>query len=172
MSVQNLLGDAGACPEISWNDKTWKVGHPTQRAKACLEELAAAKAVGEVVALKGAVPPAAYAEMFCDLMRGVKTGAYKTFGPGWVEQTTGPGGAVLFLLALLRERHPDAAEADALGLAADRGDEVQAALARVVPDFFDLLLASATIPAAQKQVVREALAGALAVAFPPPTPSS
>jgi hypothetical protein len=172
VGVQNLLGDAGACPEVELNGKAWKIGHPTQRAKAALEELAAAKAVSEVVALKGVVPPAAYAEMFADVMRGIKTGAYKTFSPGWVEQATGPAGGALFLLSLLRERHPEATEEDAVALAAAKPDEVQAALARVLPPFFEALLATAPIPAAQKGHVLKVLADAMADFLTPQTPTS
>ncbi len=173
MSVQNLLGDAGACPEIEWNGKRWKIGHPTQGAKGCLEELVAAKAVAEVKAIKGVLPADDYAEMFKALLSRITTGYYRTFFPGWIEQTTGGGGAVLFLLSLLRERHPDATEADAVGLAGERGDEVQAALARVVPSFFEMLVASAThIPPDQKAAMRSAMAGVVAAAFPPPTPSA
>ncbi len=171
MSVQNLLGDAGACPEVEWNRKVWKIGHPTQGAKGALEELAAAKAVAAVTELKGAVPPATYAEMFENVMRGIKTQAYKTFAPGWLEQATGPAGGTLFLLSLLRERHPDATEEDAVGLATARPDEVQAALARVLPPFFDLLLEKAPLPATQKQAVLAAVTQALASFLPASTPS-
>lgn len=168
MSIQNLLGDAGACPEISWNGKVWRIGHPTQRAKAVLEELVAAKAIGEVTALKTALPPETYAEVFQGVLDRVSGGEFRTFGRGWVNLTTGGTGAVLFLLSLLRERHPDATESDAIGLAADRGDEVQGALGRVIPSFFELLLETSAIPAQQKQAVRAALGQALSAAPPPP----
>lgn len=170
--MQNLLGDAGACPEVELGGKTWRIGHPTQRAKAALEELAAASAVAEVVALKGVVPAATYAEMFEGVARAVKRREYRTFGPGWLEQTTGPAGGSLFLLSLLRERHPEATEDDALALATAKPDEVQAALARVLPPFFELLMAKAPIPDAQKPKVLAAITGAMADFLRGPTPTS
>lgn len=169
--VQQMLGDAGACPEIQWNGKVWRIGHPTQRAKAALEELAAAKAVTEVTALRAALPPAVYAELFDGVLKDVASGAYRTFGPGWVRQTTGPAGPALFLLSLLRERHPEATEADAIGLAAAKGDELKAALARVVPGFFDLALESHPAPPEAKALIRGQIAAAMLAAFSGPTDS-
>lgn len=139
--VQGFLGDAGALPEIHWAGKVWKIGFPTQRAKAALEELAAARAVSEVVALKAALEPAAYAEMFAAVRRAIGAKEYRTWGAGWASAVNGPDGGTLFLLSLLRERHADATEADARGLAEACPDEVAAALDRVIAPFFDLLAA-------------------------------
>lgn len=169
--VGALLGDAGACPEIKWNGRAWKIGHPTQDAKTALEELVVSKAVAEVTALEGVLPPAAYAKLFDRLQDRIETGHYRTFGAGWVKQTTSPAGSVYFLLALLREKQPDATEGDAAGLAAAKGGEVQLALSRVVPGFFDVLLASAShLKPEQKDAIRAALAAVVAEAFPPPPP--
>ncbi len=166
MSVQQLLGDAGACPEIEWQGKVWKIGHPTNRARGALEELVAAKAVTSITKLEGVMPPAVYAAMFADVMRDIKLERYKTFDKLWVEQTQGSSGAVLFLQALLRERHPEATEADAISLAMGKDNEVQAAIARVAPGFFDMLVASATnLNPEQKATLAAAIRSSILTAF-------
>ena len=167
-SVQTMLGAAGACPEIPLAGELWRVGHPTQRAKAVLEELAAAKAVAEVRALKGVVPADAYQEAFAETVAQVQAGAFRTWGAGWQKIVLSGGNAHLFLLSLLRENHPRATEDDARALAAGEPELVAAALARVVPGFFSLLLAGLPLTADQ----RAGVAAAMAAAFPAPPPPS
>lgn len=142
VGAQALLGESGATPEVEWNGVTWKIGHPVQRAKAVLEELAAAKAVRSVVALKSALAPAEYAEAYSEVLRQVTAGDFRTWGVGWVRQVAGADGSALFLLSLLRCHHPQATEADAAGLLAACPGEVNAAVERVTPRFFDLLVSA------------------------------
>lgn len=171
--VQQILGSSGASPEIHLDGKAWKIGWPTQRAKAALEELAAAKAVAEVRALKGALPPDAYAEMFAELTASISAGDYRTWRAGWQRQIIGGGNSQLFLLSLLRENHPTATEADAVRLAREAAEEVAAALARVTPGFFDVLLAGLNLTADQQAKTRELVAEAVARLLPtPPTASN
>jgi hypothetical protein len=139
-SVQTFLGAAGACPEIAFQGKTWKIGHPTQRAKAVLEELAVSKATSEIRALKGTLPADAYGELFSELTNRISSGDYRTWGPGWQRIVFSGNNAHLFLLSLLRECHKDATEAEARALALGEPEQVQAALVRVVPGFLSLLL--------------------------------
>jgi hypothetical protein len=138
--IGTMLGAAGACPEIDLKGNRWKIGHPTQRAKAVLEELAVAKAVAEIRRLKGILPPDAYAETFAELTSRIAAGDYRTWGGGWQRVVLAPGNSHLFLLSLLREHHPQASEDDARALALGEPEQVGAALARVVPGFFSLLL--------------------------------
>lgn len=135
LSVQDVLGAAGEPPRVVADGKTYTVGFPTQRAKARLEELVAASAVAAVADLKAALPPAAYAEQWAEVKELIRRREYRTGGSLWAEAMAGPGGGVLFLLALLRECHPDATEADARRLLAAAPEQVEAALARVTPVF-------------------------------------
>jgi hypothetical protein len=57
----------------------------------------------------------------------------------------------------LRENHPEATEEDARKLAISEPEQVQLALARVVPGFFDLLLSGLPLPPDQRAKVRAAL---------------
>lgn len=170
-SIQQTLGAAGACPEIVLDGKTWTIGHPTQRAKAVLEELAAARAVGEVRALKNALPPDAYAETFRELTASIAAGEYKTWAAGWQRVVFGPGGSGLFLLSLLREHQPRATEADALHLATAAPDETTAALARVIPGFFELLLAGLALTPDQQAALRTAVDQAVTRLLPHTVPA-
>lgn len=171
--VQQILGNSGACPEIPLDGKVWRIGHPTQRAKAVLEELAAGRAVAEVRALKGVLPPDAYSEMFTELTKSIAAGDFKTWHPGWQRVTLGGGNSHLFLLSLLRECHPSATEADALRLAREAGEEVTAAMARVIPGFFDLLLAGLGLTPDQQSETRAKIHEIVARLLPtPPTASS
>lgn len=170
-SVQNTLGAAGACPEIPLDGRVWRVGHPTQRAKAALEEFAAAAAVNEALALKGVLPPAAYQELFAATARDVQAKAFRTWGPGWQRVVFDPLNSHLFLWSLLRENHPDATEADARRLMAAEPDRVSLALARVVPDFFRMLLDGLGLTADRRAAAEEAIRAFTATLSPqPPTP--
>lgn len=139
-SVGVMLGAAGPCPEIRLGKQLWKVGHPTEAARAELERLVIQAASAEVLSLKGDLPPAAYAEMLSNFTRAVSAKAYKTWGDGWTEVVSKPENAHLFLLALLRENHPGATAEDSLALLERCPDEVAIAYAQVLPDFIRLLL--------------------------------
>lgn len=138
--IGDLLGDAGALPEIEYGGRVWKIGKPTQRAGDCLVQLTIRAAMREIQALKGVVDDADYRAMFDDFTVSVQTGAYKTWGDRWSAMAAGMDGTVRFLLSLLRERHPDATESDAMSLMVNCGDEVKAAFAQVLPPFLFLLL--------------------------------
>lgn len=168
--VQTMLGAAGgACPEIPYGGKVWRVGHPTQSAKKTLEALAVASAAGELRELRGAVPPDAYKEMFDTFTAKVAAKSYRTWGPGWREVVFGESGAHLFLLSLLRENHPEATEADVLALAEHRPEDVRLAVAEVVPNFVLLLLNDLKgVTPEQREQIRGLVADRLA---PPPTPT-
>lgn len=179
-SVSDTLGAAGACPEVRVGNKVWKIGHPTQRAKACLEQLAVQVASAEVRALKDVLPPDAYAEVFREFTDSVSARHYRTWGPGWQRVVWGPQSAHLFLLSLLRENHPDATEGDARALAAADPEAVALAVLQVTPNFVRLLLAERPeLTPEQRAKVEGAVAAALAKtphpdppAPTPPTPAA
>jgi hypothetical protein len=180
--IGTFLGDAGACPEIEFEQHIYQIGHPTQRAKACLEELAAAKAVAEIRKLKTSLPADAYSEMFAELNKSIAAGDYRTWGPGWQRIVLAGGNAHLFLLSLMRERNPKVDEKLARALAIAEPEQVGAALARVVPGFFSLLLDELPLQKEQRQaadlVLKEAVDKMVlgfeqpkGVKNPPPPPS-
>ena len=169
--VQTLLGAAGACPEIPHQGKVWRIGHPTQRAKAVLEELAVAKATAEIRALKNVVPADAYSELFAELTTRISAGDFRTWGTGWQRIVFGGVNAHLFLLSLLREHHRDATEDDARSLAANEPEQVQAALVRVVPGFLSLLLAGLPLSPDQRNRI-ESTVQTTFLQPPPSVPTS
>jgi hypothetical protein len=170
--VQTMLGAAGAPARVQWRGKPWLVGHPVQKAKAELEEIAAAAAVAEVRALKGALPSDAYAELWKDTVAAIQAKEFRTWGPGWARTVFARENAHLFLLSLLRCDQPHATEDDARGMAAEEPEQVTAALARVVPDFFAHLLAGLTVPPDQRETFT-ARVGEITARFkaPPDSPT-
>lgn len=153
-----VLGAAGAAPEIRSGGKTYTVAHPTQRAKARLEKIVKAAALNEVRELKGVLDPAAYQEAFAEAVKSLPD--YKTWGPGWQRVVFNPANGHLHLWSLLQEHHPDADEALALELSRGAPEEVAAALAQTLPDFFQMLLAEVEdkLPPETAAEVRGALA--------------
>jgi hypothetical protein len=140
MSLGDVLGSSGPCPEITVKGKTWKIGHPTQKAKAELENLAVRAAVSEVRSLKEVLPADAYKEAFAELTASISARDFRTWGTGWQRIVWGPQSVHLFLLSLLREHQSQATESDAIELATSAPEELAAALAQVVPSFVLLLL--------------------------------
>lgn len=139
MSDADALGAAGECPRVTADGREWRVGWPTKRSKSRLMELVAAQAVREVLALKSALPPADYAPLWDGVQTALAAREHRTGGALWQRVMASQSGATLFLLALLRENHPEAAEDDAKRLAATEPEQVTAAVLRVTPPFFQLV---------------------------------
>jgi hypothetical protein len=87
----------------------------------------------------------------------ISAGEYKTGGAGWASVVFKGTNASLFLLSLLRECHPEATEKDAHRLAVNEPEQVQLAMARVVPGFFDLLLAEMELPPDSREKIKAAM---------------
>jgi len=120
--------------------RTWRVSAPDQDAKDRLEKLAAAGALNEVRRLKGVLDPVAYQEAFSEVTKSLRD--YRTWGPGWQRVVLQTAENVhLYLWALLQEHHPDVSEETVREIFAAAPEEVAAAYAQVMPDFFTLLLA-------------------------------
>lgn len=139
-SVGVMLGDAGPCPEVVHRGKVWKVGHPTQNAKAELERLAVQVAAQAIYDLEGVLPPAQFKKASDTFVRSVSAKSYKTWGAGWQEVVLKDENVHLFLLALLREKQPEATEEVARTLLGECSLAVSLAFAQVLPDFMRLLL--------------------------------
>lgn len=122
----------------------YKVGPPNQFAKATLEELLAGAAVDNVTALKSVLSPAEYTEARDAIVRAVGSGLYRTGTKGWLEALQTPDGMTAFTLSLFRVNHPNMTRAECVALVAAAPEAVNAALARVVPDFFKFLLPGLT----------------------------
>ncbi len=174
------LGEAGGCPVVEANGTAWKIGHPVQAAKKFLEDLILDGVETDLLAGK-ARNPAAFAAAWESHMADRRRRRYATLtGDLWMEQALDPQrGPVLLLASLLRCHHPGATEDDALALLAAEPERVQAAMARVLPDFFETLLAgpaAAALPPAAREQVRAGLRAAAAemltaASRPAPTPS-
>lgn len=150
VGYQQSLGAAGVPAEIHAGDRVYKVGHPTQRAKGRLEELVAQQARRDILRFGGSA---------ADWLDRVEAGDYATLRPGWNRVMQSPAAGSLFLLSLLREHHPDATADDAARLDKAEPEQVRAALARVVPPFFELVLADVPLPPAEKaDLIRSATA--------------
>lgn len=152
-SIGDMVGGNDSCPEIVFRGKKYAVGRPDQKAKARLEKLAAAVAINEVRALKDVLPADAYQEAFGAVTKNLKS--YRTWQPGWQAVVFEPANGYLFLASLM----PDVPEETVKGICHDSPEEVNAALAQVIPDFFDMLLTDLKdhLSAEQMEAVRVVL---------------
>ncbi len=119
--------------------KTWKVSAPDLNAKERLEKLVASAALAEVRRLRDTLDPAAYQEAFSEVTRSLKS--YRTWGAGWQRVVFDPANVHLFLWSLLLDAHPDVTEEAVFAILGGTPEEVAAAYAQVMPDFFTMLLA-------------------------------
>jgi len=145
-----VLGAAGPPVVIEHKGLRWQIGHPTQSARAVLEQYLAAQAIGEVEELRDVLPPQQYASAKKEVLSLVTGKWFKTGGKGWVTAIEGPDGVLLFIFALLRVHQPACAIDDAKMLMADRLDELTVALEQVAPDFF-MALTDPSSPDAERE---------------------
>lgn len=144
-AVGDVLGPAGACPEIVHNGKTWKIGHPDQAAKDRLEKLVVADAWANVkAALIG--DDEHDAELKASYQESVRNREYRTGGKLWAKAFGRVDGQVLFYLSLIQANHPDATSQDVLSLMADKPDEFLTAIELVTPRFFFVAAAAMGLP--------------------------
>lgn len=153
--VQQMLGADSALPEVPYGGTVWKLGRPDQAAKARLEKLVKKVAIDEVRALKDALDPAGYAELFEAKTRSLRR--YDTWRDGWQSVVFDPANSHLFLWSLLQANHPQVSESQVKQLAAGAPEEVLYALAQVMPDFFRSLLAGLEMTPDQQTAVDAAL---------------
>ncbi len=89
-------------------------------------------------ALKDVLDPAAYQESFSLVIESLPK--YDTFQPGWLATVFSPAQQHLFLWSLLQGAQPDIPEQLVIEMMTESPEEVAAAFAQVLPDFFHLLL--------------------------------
>ena len=119
--------------------KTWLIAHPTVGTVGRLEILVATAAGDELDALRAeGLPPAQVAAMNRELNSQLAARSHRAGGDLHARVMAGPDGTALYLLALLRDRQPDATLADARTLLADAPDETGRAVAAVTPVFTKL----------------------------------
>lgn len=141
-SVQDVLGDAGELPAVEWGGSTYHLSFPSQKAKAALEEYVASQAVNACRAMKGVLDAAAYAELWNETVVAIQTRQHRTMGPLWVKTVMvgGVATAALVMLVLFRAKHPKLTESDVRAMIADEPEQTTAALLRVLPSFFDMVV--------------------------------
>lgn len=155
------LGAAVPPPEVTYAGKPWKIGHPTQEAKAELEKLVVQVAEQSLLDLKDTLSPARYAERERRLDDRIYARHWQTWGSLWQEVCNGPLSFPLFLLSLLKPHHPAATIADAQDLWLNANRPCRHAIAMVLPDFFDLLAASLPAEATERREQGQKMAAEL-----------
>jgi hypothetical protein len=142
LGVAQVIGAFGPCPEILHKGKVWKVGWPTQKAKAELETLVVKVSKENLAQLRDAYTEEEYREEDAALRALIRGGHFKTWGSLWRTVNDSPDGMPLFLCSLLKAHHPDITIATARELWTESPEDAVDALVQVVPDFFTLLIAS------------------------------
>lgn len=159
-AVGDVLGPAGACPEILHNGKTWKIGHPDQAAKDRLEKLVVADAWNNVkAALLG--DPEHDEELKASYQESVRNREYRTGGKLWARAFSRTDGQVLFYLSLIQAHHPEATSQDVVSLMADKPDEFLTAIELVTPRFFFVAAEAMGLPPDKQQTWATEQAGKL-----------
>lgn len=155
------LGAAAGPVEVEHAGKTWRVGHPTQRAKAELEKLVVAVAEQSLADIKDALPAARYAAKEKRLDDMIFARQWQTWGELWREVVDGPLSFPLFLLSLMRPYHEAATvqDAESLWLGANRA--CRRALVMVLPGFFKLLADQLPADQEERRAAAEAAAADL-----------
>lgn len=170
--VSAELGDAGPCPVVQYKGRAWHIGWPTQNAKGTLEGLVYQVSRQNIEDMKPFMSPAEYAEERAALRVALHAGQHKTWGELWTAVQRGPDSNTLFLLSLLREKHPDATLADARALwTGDAICDVKDAMALVIPNFYLLLVPELPVSPEQRQQIAAASAAMFheTMAAPPST---
>lgn len=116
--------------------KEWRLGFDNPNAQGRLEELIRGHVLREALKNQDAVGGEAGRRLYDDAVAKLAGGHYWTYGEGWQAILKTPAGGVLYLLALLRRHHPEAAEADAIRLLAEEQQQSLAALDAISPSFW------------------------------------
>lgn len=128
---------AATPPTVHHDGRVWRLGFNTQDAKGRLEELFRSHVVRDAIKTKRLLGGADGDEHYRLTDTLLKQGYYKTFAKGWVELLNSPEGALLYVLSLLQEHHPDTTADEVAALLAAEPEQVEAAVLAVSPDFFE-----------------------------------
>lgn len=169
--IQQQLATDSMLPDIPFRGRSYKIGRPDGEAKGRLEKLVKKVAIDTVRELRDTLDTAAYQESFREVTTNLKR--YDTWRDGWRDIVFDPANAHLFLWSLLQAKYPDISERDVKALASESPEEVQLAMAQVIPDFFRVTLAGMNLTPDQRQTMEAAIAQAAAALVPrtPETPT-
>lgn len=143
-AMADFVGDAVKPLTVTSGGTTWRVGLPTQAAKARYEQLVFEREKDLVMRQKAFLPVADF-QARCDaLARQLEDRQFATGQPLWLKYASSGEGWVMWLQSLLAEHHPEVTFRQVVDLLKDKGDEVRLVLAAVVPNFFAWALDLAT----------------------------
>lgn len=146
------------CPEIECNGTTWKVGHPTGRAKELLNSIIIAEDGAALLKQRGVLPAEMYDSMEERFQQAIADGEYRAvFGAKW-QAAMRKRGPLLFLFSLIKLNHPKATVADVERICRDCAPQVKVALLQVIPDFFPVLAEDERIPPEKRGELAKKLA--------------
>jgi hypothetical protein len=152
--------------------KVWKLGRATGESRKAMIAAVAQVAWNNIAEMQ-ILCPESYPESRDAFTRDVGAGEHKPGGKLWTAMTRGPLHAALFTFALMKPHHPDCKLSDAQELLAANKDGVSAAVAVLVPGFFDMLADHPETPPDHRAALRAAAAKTReATPTVSPTPSS
>lgn len=135
-AVLDVLADAGPPLTVQYEGRTYRLGFPTQAAKARYENLVLKAETDMVLRQKAFLPPDDY-QMRCDkLSEQINGRAFATGEPLWMKYSLSPTGWLLWVQSLFGEHHPEITAEDVVKLLSAKGEEVRFLLGAVVPSFF------------------------------------
>lgn len=152
------LGAEVPPPEVQWVGKVWKIGHPTQTAKALLERLVLQTLEANLDAAQAALSPKRYAVEDAKFTAAIEGKTWATFGAAWLAAMNGPMSFPLFLASLVQQHHPEVTPELAQRMWLQKNRECRAALVQVLPSFFPMLLESLPADEATRKAAGEEFA--------------
>lgn len=158
-SIQDALGTHGECPIVRWNGNEYRLGHPTQRAKARFEEAVVQAEQRAIEALTGRAPQSVVDARWDRLGGQIDRREYATGGELWRKYVGGSeavAGVSMFAWCLFAENHPTIKLDDVRAMTASDSPGLRLALRRVTADFLDLLLDTVKDPIQRAMVTDRA----------------
>lgn len=166
--VQTALGEAGACPKIEWQGKTYTVGHPTQKAKALFEDgiVESEKRGLDSLLARRLITAAKYDERLESLGKKIDRREHAAGGALWMQYAVGSdaesgAGTMLFFWSLIAQHHDGFTLDDCRQMAEESAASVKLALRRVVPAFFQAVGEVLRLPPEAMEALRAAVAAQL-----------
>lgn len=135
--IPSMIQQLGLPSDVPFGGQVYKLGPPSQKAKAILEELVAVQAVTGLSKLQHVLPPDRFRRMESVISRQLAAEEHATGGELWGEVLGTPAGSTLFTLSLFRVNHPEMTREQCEEISAGASVELSAALVRQVPGFFE-----------------------------------
>lgn len=183
-SVTVSLGASGVCPPVEFGGKTYRLGHPTQVAKADYE-LGIIEAEKRSIAQQlkhGIISPAEAAAERSKLGSALDRGDQKAGKPLWLAYTFGHPetgdtsrvmtGLMIYVHGLFRQNHPDLTFADVGAIWDGAGEDLKLAMKQVVPSFFTWAADAMSLPPDARAQIAATVETMLGGMFPVPATST